>query len=153
MPARTFPNGEMFLPAGGAKQGKTARRLQDEGGGPRYAAAKADDERRNLMSRTGQIMEDYFRRTGRPGPMALDAAYQYQVTVLRDLLERLEAVLDDEGVPPETTTRVIRCILYGSPSVADAELRMQQAEQIKDLQYRVPPLPVDIVSLKPKRRP
>ena len=84
------------------------------------------------MSYAGQIMEDYFRRTGKPGPAGLDAAYQYQATVLRDLLERLEVILDDEGIPRETVTRVIRHMLYGSPSVADAELRMKQTEQIKE---------------------
>lgn len=94
------------------------------------------------MSYAGQIMEDYFRRTGRPGAMGLDAAYQYQVSVLRDILERLEVVLDDEGVPAETVTRVIRHMLYGSPSVADAEMRMQQDERMKDLLNRVPSRPL-----------
>lgn len=51
------------------------------------------------MSYAGHLMEDYFRRTGRSGNQALDAAYQYQVTVLRDLLDRLEVILDDEHVP------------------------------------------------------
>lgn len=85
------------------------------------------------MSYAGQIMEDYFRRTGRAGTAALDAAYQYQVTVLRDLLDRLEVILADEGVPGEVARRVIRCMLYGSPSVADAQLRMEQEERMKDL--------------------
>ena len=94
------------------------------------------------MSYASHLMEDYFRRTGRPGAMALDAAYQYQTTVLRDLLERLEVILDDEHVPVVVIQRVLRCMLYGSPSVVDAELRMQQAEQITQLAARVPPLPV-----------
>ena len=98
------------------------------------------------MSYAGQIMEDYFRRTGRPNGMALDAAYQYQATVLRDLLERLEVILGDEGVPREVTTRVIRHMLYGSPSVADAELRMQQEKQINDLLMRVPLSPRNFFS-------
>ena len=89
-------------------------------------------------------MEDYFRRTGYPGAQALDAAYQYQVTVLRDFLERLEVILDDEQVPQSTAQRVLRCLLYGSPSVADAELRMQQTGQIKDLLARVPSRPLDV---------
>lgn len=101
------------------------------------------------MSYAGQIMEDYFRRTGRPGAMALDAAYQYQTTVLRDLLERLEVILDDEHVPEVVIQRVLRCMLYGSPSVADAELRVEQAKQIQDLLARVPPLPVVVPSTAP----
>ena len=83
-------------------------------------------------------MEDYFRRTGRPGTPGLDAAYQYQTMVLRDLLERLEVILDDEHLPEEMAKRVLRCMLYGSPSVADAELRIQQTEQIKELLERTP---------------
>jgi hypothetical protein len=97
------------------------------------------------MSYAGQVMEDYFRRTGRPGAAGLDAACQYQVTVLQDLLELPELVLDDEGVPGETVHRVIRHMLYGSPSVADAEMRMQREEQLKDLlRNTVRPRPLDV---------
>ena len=33
----------------------------------------------------------------------------------------------------------MRCMIYGSPSTADAELRMRQAEQMADLLMRTPP--------------
>ena len=85
------------------------------------------------MSYAGQIMKDYFRRTGRPGAMGLDAAYQYQVSVLRDMMVRLEVILDDNDVPHEITTRVLRQLLYGAPSVADAELRMDQDKKLIDI--------------------
>ena len=96
------------------------------------------------MSYASHLMEDYFRRTGRPGAHALDAAYHYQVHILRDLLERLEVILDDKHVPEEVIHEVLRGMLYGSPSVADAKLRMQQSRQIIDLLARVPPQPLDV---------
>ena len=89
-----------------------------------------------------EIIRDYFRRTGRPGDNALDACYQYEMTVLRDTLSRLEVILDDEGVPREVAIRVIRCMVYGSPSPAAAEERMRrEAETVKILSER-PPAPL-----------
>jgi hypothetical protein len=79
------------------------------------------------------LAEDYFRRTGQPRDGSLDASYLYQMTVLRDLLSRLEVILDDEGVPPTTAHRVVRGLLYGSPSPFEAELRIQQDERLRDL--------------------
>lgn len=96
------------------------------------------------MSYAHQLVHDYFRRTGRPGDQALDAAYQFEMAVLRDMLDRLELILDDEGVPRDVAMRVIRCLLYGAPSPAAAELRMQQERQIVDLMGRLPSLPVDV---------
>ena len=95
------------------------------------------------MSYARQIIEDYFRRTGQPADNALDAAFMYQRSVLRDLLERLDAILADEGVPPATAAHVIRCMLYGSPSVADAELRMEQDKRMVEMAARMPPLPIN----------
>jgi len=87
-------------------------------------------------------MNDYFRRTGQPRDDALDGAFMYQRAVLRDLLERLEVIMDDVGAPREVTSRVIRHMLYGSPSVADAELRVQQDKRLAELAAQVPPSPV-----------
>ena len=89
------------------------------------------------MTHAGRLVEEYFERKGQPRASALDAAYQFEMTVLRDMLSRLEVILEDEGVSRETIERVIRCMLYGSPSLADAELRMQQdAEMVKLLSER-----------------
>lgn len=96
------------------------------------------------MSDAHRIIEDYFRRTGVPRDSALDGVYMYEMTMLREVLSRLEAILEDEGVPPETAERVIRCLLYGAPSRADAELRMQQQEQMIEMLSRMPPLPVNM---------
>ena len=93
------------------------------------------------MTYAGRLVEEYFERKGQPHASALDAAYQFEMTVLRDMLSRLEVILSDEGVDRATTLRVIRCMLYGAPSPAAAELRMRQdAEMVKVLSER-PPVP------------
>ena len=94
------------------------------------------------MSYAAEAIRSYSARTGRPGDSALDAAYMYEWAVLRDMLSRLEVILDDEGVPREVAVRVIRCMLYGSPSPAAAEERMRrEAEMVKLLSER-PPAPL-----------
>lgn len=91
------------------------------------------------MSYARAIVADYFRRRNVPPDSHLDGLYQYEMTVLRDMLDRLEVILDDEGVPRETGERVIRCMLYGSPSPAAAEERMRRdAEMVKLLQNQPP---------------
>jgi hypothetical protein len=77
------------------------------------------------VSYTSQLVDSYLHRTGQPRDGRLDAAYAYQWAVLRDMLGRLEVILDDEDVPREVACRVLRCLLYGSPSAADAEQRME----------------------------
>lgn len=100
------------------------------------------------MTYARHLIEQYFQRTGQPRDTALDAAWQYQLSVLRDMITRLEVILQDEGVERPTAERVMRCLLYGAPSVADAELRMQQQQErmIKLLHDR-PPLPIDVSGL------
>ena len=93
------------------------------------------------MSYAAEAVRSYLWRAGVPRETRLDAAYQYEWTVLRDMLSRLEVILDDEGVPRETAERVIRCMLYGSPSPAGAEERMRrEAEMVKILREQ-PPVP------------
>jgi hypothetical protein len=82
------------------------------------------------VSYAHDLIADYFKRTGQAQDSALDGAYRYHLGGLRDILSRLEVILDDEGVPRETAQRVMRCLLYGVPSVADAELRMRQQEEM-----------------------
>lgn len=79
------------------------------------------------------LAEQYYGRTGQPRDHELDATFMYQRQLLGELLDRLEAVLQDEGVPPETVVRVLRCMLYGSPSAADAMQRMAQEKQMTRL--------------------
>lgn len=88
------------------------------------------------MSYASHAVESYLRRIGITSPP--DAAWQYQVTALREMLGRLEIALDDEGVDRQVTERVIRCMLHGTPSLADAELRHQQEERIRELLEQAP---------------
>lgn len=90
------------------------------------------------MSYAHQIVADYFRRRDVPPDSSLDGLYQYEMTVLRDMLGRLEVILDDEGVPREVAQRVIRCMLYGSPSPAAAEERMRCDREFADRLSREP---------------
>ena len=101
------------------------------------------------MSYARHEAERFYARTGRPGPGQLDAAYQYETAVMIEMLDRLEAILDDEGVPRETAERVIRCMIYGSPSPAAAQMRMDQQEQMADLLSRMPPGP-RIIPVRPR---
>jgi hypothetical protein len=90
------------------------------------------------MNYAGKIIEDYFRRRAQPGDSSLDAVYQFEMTVLRDMLSRLEVILEDEHVHPDAVCRVIRCMLYGSPSPAAAELRIRQEQEMVNLLNRAP---------------
>jgi hypothetical protein len=88
---------------------------------------------------TRALVEDYFRLKGQPGPAQRDPWYQYEVTLLTDMLSRLEVILDDEGVDRGTARRVIRCMLYGAPSPAAAEQRMRQEQEMIKLLNERPP--------------
>ena len=92
------------------------------------------------MSFASSLVTQYFERTGRPRDGQLDAAYQFQLSVMRDTLDRLEVILEDEGVPREITERVIRCMIYGAPSPADAEYRMRQQDEMVRVISRTPPV-------------
>lgn len=106
------------------------------------------------MTSAHRLAEDYFRRTSCPADTGLDAAFAYQRAVLRDLLTRLEVILEDEGIPGPTTERVIRCLLYGSPSPADAELRIRQHDEMIQLMQRLPSdpavLPAGLLGMQPR---
>jgi len=86
---------------------------------------------------THALVENYFRRRCVPPDSGLDGLYKYEMTVLRDTLDLLEVILDDEGVDRETAQRVVRCMLYGSPSPAAAEERMRRdAEESRLLEHQ-----------------
>lgn len=78
------------------------------------------------------LFEDFSRRAGYPRS-GTDAYAGYELMVLRDTVQRLEIILDDEGVPPATARRVVRCMLYGSPSQSAAELRARQEQELAKL--------------------
>ncbi len=85
------------------------------------------------MSFAHHLVTDYFRRRNVPPDSGLDGLYQFEMTVLRDMLDRLEIILDDEGVPREIAVRVIRAMLYGAPSPAAAEERIRRESEVVDL--------------------
>jgi hypothetical protein len=109
----------------------------DSGQRERCGREMPDGEcRRHGRKGTGfarSLAEDYFRRTGQPRDGSLDAFHQYEMTLIREWLDRLEAVLDDEGVPRDTAYRVVRCMLYGAPGQAAAEVRMRYDAEMREV--------------------
>lgn len=85
------------------------------------------------MSIARSAIHDWERRTRRPGAHHNDPHFQHHNHVLREILERLEIVLEDEGVPEDTIRRAIRCMLYGSPHTSDAELRQEQQKLLAEV--------------------
>jgi len=92
-----------------------------------------------MASRATEIMDGYYRRTGQPRDHELDGQFYYHRQLLRRLLADLEAILEDEEVPPEITVRVIRAMVYGSPDPGEAEQRMRHHDEMVKLLARVPP--------------
>jgi hypothetical protein len=84
------------------------------------------------VSYASGVFDSYMARTGQSVP-PLDGAQQYQYTVLRDMVMRLEVIMEDEGVPHEVTARVIRCLIYGAPGDADAVLRVEQDARMAEI--------------------
>lgn len=96
------------------------------------------------MSVAESLIRTYYARTGQPRDSELDAAFAYQRALLRDMMGRLEVILQDEDVPQEVVVRVLRCLLYGAPSPADAELRIEQDARLAEALSRIPPMPVNV---------
>jgi hypothetical protein len=95
--------------------------------------------------RAEALFAEYGHRTGtgrHTRAYMQDASYRWQVDLLWETLSRLETILQDEGVPPEITERVIRGMLYGSPSPADAEQRLAMVKEMTDLMNRAASKPV-----------
>jgi hypothetical protein len=82
-----------------------------------------------VSSLTWEEAERYrCRMAGAGKASATDPMYQFQTTWLRSMLDLADMVMEDEGVPSEVRRKVVRGVLYGSPNVADAELRVEQRE-------------------------
>jgi hypothetical protein len=74
------------------------------------------------MSEAGNILSRYLQRTGLRHPA--DAAWQFQVALLRQWIDHLDEVLDSNGVDPQVRRTIIREFIYGTvPKQAEAELR------------------------------
>jgi hypothetical protein len=80
--------------------------------------------------RAQAVLDDYLRRTGLSRPA--DAAQQYQVSLLRQWADHLDAVLEAEGIPPGAADRIIRGVIWGStPQVAEAGIREELVTEMR----------------------
>lgn len=78
------------------------------------------------------ILDDYLARTGLDRPA--DAAQQYQVALLRQWTDHLDAVLEAEGIGEPVRTRIIRGVIWGStPQNAEAGLRTEMVTEMTRL--------------------
>lgn len=92
--------------------------------------------------RVEALIEDYCRRTGQPHTLAKDAAWSYAWHCMTETLKRLDVILFDDGVPQSRRDKYIRYMLYGSPSEAEADLRIEMMDGSKQLledQLGMPP--------------
>ncbi|HMH59023.1 MAG TPA: hypothetical protein VK537_07565 [Galbitalea sp.] len=85
-----------------------------------------------------RLAHDYFSRIALKPASRLDATYQWQLTQVIETSTRLAAILDDEGIPDETAARIIRSVLYGAPSVVEAEQRMKHMDLLRKM-FETPP--------------
>lgn len=79
------------------------------------------------MSHTDDLIEDFRRRSRLPDPEVKDAAWSYQWNALTETIRRLDMILEDhqgEVITPALRDRITREMLYGCPSEAEAELRI-----------------------------
>lgn len=82
------------------------------------------------MTQARTLLENYLCRIGLTCPA--DSALHFQVTLLRQWIYHLDAVLDGEELPWETRRRIITSMIYGgAPHLAEAEVRASLVEQTK----------------------
>lgn len=92
------------------------------------------------MSEARDILDRYLQRTGLRQPV--DAAWQFQVTLLRQWVDHLDEVLDSNRVDPQTRITVIREFIYGIvPQDAEAELRVTMQKDMTYWAERAGPVP------------
>lgn len=83
------------------------------------------------MSHVDDLIEDFRRRSGLSDPIVKDAAFSYQWHALSETLRRLDVILEDEGIPRSKIDKIIRYMLYGAPSEAEADLRVELMDGTK----------------------
>ncbi len=92
--------------------------------------------------RVDVLIEDFCRRTGQPRAEVKDAAYNYLWNALRETLHRLDVILEDNEIPQSRRDKIIRQMLYGSPSEGEADLRidiMDHTRSFLEEQIKMPP--------------
>lgn len=85
---------------------------------------------------TSQIVQDAVRRLGLGDAAATDPFSKATISLLSTMTTQLEVALEEEGVNPETTERIIKRFIYGAmPNRADAELRLEaMSQRLADLE-------------------
>lgn len=102
------------------------------------------------MGGMSRIVRDAIDRYERRMPGARAAAntdpIQHHLTTwMHRMLDLVDMVLEDEGIPEETRRKVAQCILYGSPNQADAEMRQHQNEMLAEhLRNRAPSIVLEM---------
>lgn len=86
----------------------------------------------SAASRADKIWRAHIERLGGRRAYETNASYRFQCDVLGDMLRRLEVVLEDEELPAEQIDRILRCLMYGGPSVAAAE----EQDRLRELTRR-----------------
>jgi hypothetical protein len=87
-----------------------------------------------------EMWESYLRRTGGVEMYTQEPGYRLQYDWMRDLLTHLEVILEDEEIAPEKRERILRSVIYGAPTVAEAEQRLrQQKEALERAMTEMPP--------------
>jgi hypothetical protein len=86
------------------------------------------------VSHVDDLIEDFRRRSGLPDPVVKDAAYSYQWHSLTETIRALDMHLEDhqgETITPALRDRIVREMLYGAPSEAEADLRIEMMDGTK----------------------
>ena len=91
-----------------------------------------------------RLVDDAIAHYERRRPKAaaaydLDSTHNALTKWMESVLYLVDMVLEDEEVPVGTRRNVARCILYGSPNPADAQLRMEQVELMQNALKMGPP--------------
>jgi hypothetical protein len=85
------------------------------------------------VRRADDMWESYMLRTGGAEMYQREPAYRYQADLVRDLVRRLAVILEDEHVGEAAQERILRSVIYGSLSPADAEQRMRERDDAERL--------------------
>jgi hypothetical protein len=92
------------------------------------------------------------RMPGAREAMHGDPQYHYQVKWLERMFELLNLALEDEGIPEDIRTRVIRNVLYGGVDESEARRRTDLMNRMKEVamhgrltQPHMVPVPTDLL--------
>lgn len=99
-----------------------------------------DRDRRDFghPPRARDLLNRHLHRIGTPRPE--DGMAQLQIALLRHHLDLTHSALDDEGIDPEVTRRVLERIIYGAaPNPAETQERVRLYGEFGKLLRDAPP--------------